>query len=47
MTKKKQLTDSEKTLLYQLLDQRRMYFEGKNNKLAKEAADLILKIFKL
>tara|TARA_Y100000296_G_scaffold3516_1_gene4722 strand:- start:266 stop:397 length:132 start_codon:yes stop_codon:yes gene_type:complete len=40
----KKLTVSEKALIIQLLEQRRIYFEGKNNKLAKEASQLILKI---
>jgi hypothetical protein len=38
------LTIHEKALIIELLERRRIYFEGKNNKLAKECSNLILKI---
>jgi hypothetical protein len=41
------LTDKEKSLIIQLLDKRRVYFEDKNKELARELSELLLKVYKL
>lgn len=43
----KKLTTHELALILELLEKRRIFFEGRNNRLAKEASNLILKLHEI